>query len=118
MSTTLDDLAKQKIRLVLKPEFMSSEESVVEDTATENNSSDDSDGPSEPTHAHKKKKLIKHKLPWRSQEYQSVIESLDRKIARRRDDRAKRMCLETTMGGDSARPKPDHLPEWASELFS
>ena len=96
---------------------MSSEESVVEDTASENNSSDDSDGPSEPTHAHKKKKLT-NKLPWRSQEYQSVIASLDQKIARRRDDRAKRMCLETTMGGDSARPKPDHLPEWASELFS
>ena len=51
---------------------MSSEESAVEDTASENNSSDDSDGPSAP--ARKKQKLVKHKLPWRSQECQSVIE--------------------------------------------
>ena len=61
---------------------MSSEESVVEDTASENNSSDDSDSPSPPAHACKKKKLVKHKLPRRSQECQSVIESLDQKIAR------------------------------------
>ena len=61
MSTTLDDLAKQRIRPVLKPDFMSSEESVVEDTPSENNSGDDSDGPSAP--ARKKKKLVKYKLP-------------------------------------------------------
>ena len=80
---------------------------MVEDTASENNSSDDSDGPSAP--ACKKKKLVKHKLPWRSQEFQSVIKSLDRKIARRCADRAKIMCLEITIGDNSVRPKPDHF---------
>ena len=49
---------------------------------------------------------------------QSIIDSLDRKLDRRRDDRAKGMCLQTSIGGDSKRPKPDHLPEWATELFS
>lgn len=68
----------------------------------------------------KKKKLVKHKLPWRSHEMQSVLDSLDRKMDRRRDARAKKMCLEVVMGSDSKRPKPDgmHMPEWATELFS
>ena len=66
----------------------------------------------------KKKKLIKHKLPLRSHEMQCVLDSLDRKMDRRRDARAKKMCLEVVMGSDSERPKPDGVPEWATELFS
>ena len=48
---------------------------------------------------------------------QCVVDSLDRKIDRRRDARAKKMCLEVVMGADSTRPKPDGIPEWAIELF-
>lgn len=47
-----------------------------------------------------------------------VIESLDRKLERRRSERAKGMCLEVIMGEDSSRSKPEDLPEWATELFS
>ena len=65
----------------------------------------------------RKKKLIRRKLPWRSQELQAVIESLDRKIERR-TDRAKAMCREIRVDGNSGRLAPHGAPEWAVELFS
>ena len=81
--------------------------------------SSESDGEGErPDPEQRKKKLIRHRLPWRSRELQLTLESLDRKIARRRSDRAKAMCLEITPGNDSSRPIPDNSPEWAIELFS
>ena len=64
-----------------------------------------------------RKRLIRHNLTWRSREFQDILESLDRKIARRRTARGKAMCLEVEIGGDSTRQKPDGLPEWAAELF-
>ena len=42
----------------------------------------------------KKKKLIKHKPPWKSCEMQCVVDSFVRKIDRQCDARAKKMCLE------------------------
>ena len=65
-----------------------------------------------------RKKLVRHPLPWRSQELQLTIESLDRKIGRRHTDRAKAMCLDIIRGSDSSRPVPENSPEWAIELFS
>ena len=49
---------------------------------------------------------------------QAVIESLDRKIERRCNGRSKAMCLEVEVSGESTRPRPDGLPEWAVERFS
>ena len=66
----------------------------------------------------KKKRLIKHKMSWRSREMQAAIDSLDRKIDRRRSRRSKAMCLNVEVSGESTRPKPDGLPELACELFS
>ena len=117
-SKTLDDATKEKIRPVLKAEFMSSEESVNEEIPTDQEHSSSGSDTEEVCPSRGRKKLMKHKLPWRSQEMQRIIDSLDRKLDRRRDDRAKGMCLQTSMGGDSKREKPDHLPEWATELFS
>ena len=48
---------------------------------------------------------------------QSVVESLDMKIGRCRDAKAKEMCLEVVEGEDSTRSKLDGLPEWATELL-
>ena len=48
---------------------------------------------------------------------QSVLDSLDRKMDRQHDTRAKKMCLEVAMGTDSNRLKPGGMPEWAMELF-
>lgn len=115
---TLDDTTKERIRQVLKAEFMSSEESAAENTSVEQASSSESDSEQPSAAARGKKKLIRHKLPWRSQEMQRVMESLDRKIERRRSDRSKGMCLEVVIGEDSCRAKPENLPEWATELFS
>ena len=64
-----------------------------------------------------KKKLIKHKVSYCSREMQALMESLDQKIDRRRSGISKAMCLEVQVSGESTRPKPDGLPEWACELF-
>ena len=100
---------------MLKAEFMSSDESVRQDSDGSVSSGSDRDERHPPV---KKKRLIKHKLPWRSREMQAVVESLDRKIERRRTARSKAMCLEVEVSGESTRPKPDGLPDWAVELFS
>lgn len=105
---------RRKVEPVLTADFMSSEDSEYEDVEQGQSSGSEMDDV-QPT---KKKKLIKHKLPWRSRELQSILDSLDRKMDRRRDARAKKMCLEVVMGADSNRPKPDGMPEWAVELFS
>ena len=116
-SKTLDDATKERIRPVLKAEFMSSEESSNENPSVEQEGSS-SGSDTEQQLSRGKKKLIKHKLPWRSQEMQLIMESLDRKLERRRSDRAKGMCLEVVMGDNLSRARPENLPEWASELFS
>ena len=93
---------------------MSSDESVIDNTDNDDSGSD-LDERTPPT---KKKRLIKHKMSWRSREMQATIDSLDRKIERRRSGRSKSMCLDVETSGESTRPKPDGLPEWACELFS
>jgi len=65
-----------------------------------------------------KERNLSVKLTWRSRELQLTLESLDRKLARRRTNKAKSMCLEVTYGTDSTRPAPENSPEWATELFS
>ena len=107
---------KKKVRPVLTADFMSSEESNAEDLPAEEDpaSSDESNQEVLAT----AKNLIKHKVPWRSQELQRIVDSLDRKLYRRRGDRAKAMCLDFTIGGDFTRLIPENVPEWARELFS
>ena len=95
---------------------MSSEDSEFEDVSVQQGQSSGSE--LEDIEPIRKKRLIKHRPPWRSREMQLVIESLDRKMDRRRDARAKNMCLEHVVGPDSKRPKPDGLADWATELFS
>ncbi len=123
LSTTLSSSDKEKIRPVLKADFMSSDESDsgVNNTARSRpdlEESSDSDDDSLQPAGPQRKQLIRHPLPWRSKELQLTIESLDRKIGRRRTDRAKAMCLDIVQGSDSNRPVPENSPEWAIELFS
>lgn len=49
-------------------------------------------------------------VPWRSPEASTIMDSLDRKIARRRSDRAKEMCRTRRTGLPSTRLMPDDLP--------
>ena len=100
MSKTLDESTKEKIRPVLNADYMSSDESEVDVAATQSRVEDSSDSESEATSVGKKR-LRRHRLPWRSQELLKVIESLDRKLERRRNDRAKAVCLEVIVGADS-----------------
>ena len=48
---------------------------------------------------------------------QRVIDRLDQKLDHCHDERSKKMCLETSVGGESVTEKLDHLPQWATELF-
>lgn len=113
LSTTLNDSDKEKIRPVLKADFMSSDES---DSGVNNNERSQTGESSDSDHDNlqpgpQRKKLIRHRLPWRSRELQLTIESLDRKIGRRRTSRAKAMCLDIVPGNDSDRPVPENSPE-------
>ena len=93
---------------------MSSDDSEIDVAATRGEQSSDSENEIASVG---KKRLRRHRLPRRSQEFQKVIESLDRKLEQRRSDRAKVMCLEVMVGSDSQREVPSNTPEWALELF-
>ena len=108
-STSLDDQTKKKLESVLLPDYMSSDESVVV-SDEDDNPSINSDSENLP--AFKGKKLIKHVAVWRSEEFQDYIESLDRKLDRRRSARAKSMILPTDTGEPSKRGSPLDCPEW------
>ena len=96
-------------------EYMSSDETSIEDSNDESAGSDSSEQPTEPKT--KKKKLIKHTLFLRnSLEMEEMVCSLDRKVNRRYTARGKTMCLEVEVGRVSSQPKPDNIPNWAAEL--
>jgi len=47
-----------------------------------------------------------------------VIDSFDRNLDHCHEDRTKGMCLQTSVGDNSTRPKPNHFPEWQLNCFS
>jgi len=81
----LDEATKKKVEPLLTAEYMSSDETAIEDSDDESARSDSSEQSTEPKT--KKKKLIKHKLQWRSREMEEMVYSLDRKVNRRRTAR-------------------------------
>ena len=98
---------------------MFSDESDAEMERPENEvESSDEESSNNNSHQQNRKKLIRHRLTWRSREVKLTFESLDRKLARRRSDKAKGMCLEVIYGSDLISPAPDNCPEWAIEIFS
>ena len=98
----------------MKPDFMSSDESViVSDLDDEDNISDIENL----SCLQPKKKLVKHLQAWRSPEFQQYIESLDRKIDRRRTPRARSMVLKVEVGEPSSREAPLDCPDWAKTIF-
>jgi len=62
-STTLDEETKKRVEPLLTPEYMSSDETAVEDSEDNVSSGSDSEHPTM-NHTTKKKKLIKHRLSW------------------------------------------------------
>ena len=86
------------------------------DETASSNSEDEESCPLVPHAANKT--LVKKRASWRSQEFQDYIACLDRKVDRRRSDRAKQMALAFVLGEDSSRSAPDGCPEWAMTLFN
>lgn len=85
---------------ILELEFMSSEE-----TGSESGSGAEM--------MERRKVFLVRPLNWRSVEANNYIESLDRKVTRRRSDRAKEMCRLRRTGLSSSRSPPADSPAWA-----
>ena len=56
----------------------------------------------------RRKVFISRPLAWRSPEANSIMESLDRKVTRRRIERAKEMCRVRQTGLPSSRTSPGY----------
>lgn len=87
---------------ILTLEFMSSEE-----TDSESGSGSEMSG--------RRKIFTSRPLQWRSPQANTILQSLDRKILRRRSERAKEMCRARRIGEPSSRtsPKDCDPPSWA-----
>ena len=60
------------------------------------------------------KVLIVHTLPWRSAKLTEMLQSLDRKIRRKRSSRAVEMCRKWCHGGEtSTKNPPPSCSAWA-----
>ena len=99
---------------LLKAEHMSSDESIVK--CNDEFSGDDSAENASCPLPTRRKKLIKKRASWRSEEFQEYICSLNCKIARRHTERGKVMILDCKYGEDSTR-SPADCPEWARTIF-
>lgn len=89
------------------PDLMSSDESIIESSQDEQSDSE-SESP-----RRKVVKLIRHPIPYRTLEFNTKITSLDRKIDRKRDDKAKKMVIPVETGEPSSRRLKPGYPEWA-----
>lgn len=80
-----------------------------EETGSESGSAD------EGSTADRRKILLSRPLSWRSAQANEYLESLDRKIMRRRSERAKEMCRVRRLGLPSTRAPPTETPppSWA-----
>lgn len=63
----------------------------------------------------RRKVFLSRPLTWRSPEANNIMESLDRKITRRRSERAKEMCRIRRSGipSNRASPKEPNPPAWS-----
>jgi hypothetical protein len=106
-STSLDDNTKKMLLPLMVPDLMSSDESIIESSQDEQSDSE-SESP-----RRKVVKLIRHPIPYRTLEFNTKITSLDRKIDRKRDDKAKKMVIPVETGEPSSRRLKPGYPEWA-----
>lgn len=85
---------KRKLGALLEPEFMSSEDSDVDDEG--------------------KKIFLLRPLPWRSDRANAFIEALDKKVISKASARSKQMRYTRVSGLASDRPKPsvENSNEW------
>ena len=88
-----DNQEKEKWRSVMCLEFMSSDESGIDED---------------------KEVIISHPLPWLSPSVQQLKKKLDDASFKNKSPQAKRMIKERVVGTFSSRPKPtnDTVPSW------
>ena len=91
--SSLSEKDQSKWMSVLVPEFMSSEDSDIEQAGT----------------------IIKHPLEWRSARVNDFFKSLDAMKSKSRSDQSKRQTMERCLSGSySTRPKPSgKYPSWS-----
>ena len=113
-SSALTAEEKKRVSEILSLKWMSSEES-ASDSGQEN--TDDNSGDDE-VHRPRVKVFLRKTIPWRSRTANSYMESLDRKAARRRGDRASSMMRKRKTGAPSLREAPTDAPAWALDNSS
>ena len=99
-STTLTPEQRDQLGAVLHVEYMSTEESAEESGEDE-------------CMGERHKVLIVHTLPWRSARLTEMLQSLDRKIQRKRSSGAVEMSRKRCHGEPSTKNPPPSCPAWA-----
>ena len=112
-SSTTTEESKNKYFSILKIDYMSSDES-ASDTSASEAEHDDEGSETDESSAPKRKMLLTKKLPWRSEYLEETLKNLDRKSQRKRSRRASSMLLKRR-GTEiaSARRAPIDAPRWA-----
>ena len=112
-SSTTTEESKNKYFSILKIDYMSSDESASDTSASEADH-DDEGSQTDESSAPKRKMLLTKKLPWRSEHLEETLKNLDRKSQRKRSRRASSMLLKRR-GTEiaSARLAPIDAPRWA-----
>ncbi len=94
-STSIPEEQKTIAQEILIKEFMSSENSDVEDME---------DGT-------KRSILVIKPLPWRGEKANRYLKRLDSKANSKKSLQSKQQTLQRVIGSNSTRPKPSHLPD-------
>jgi hypothetical protein len=85
-----------------------SEEEVQVDGEDESSASEEEDRPRQ-----QRRKIIKIRpLSWRSERFEKLLESLDRKYLRRITEKARTMLKEKRPGESMVCDAPDDIPDW------
>lgn len=113
-STSLSAEIKTKLEPLLRANYMSSDESILDSNDEFSDNAAENAPCPVPT---RRNKLLKKRATWRSEEFQVYMHSLDRKIERRRTEQGRVMVLDCEYGDDSTRSAPADCPEWARTIF-
>ena len=91
-SSTTTEQSKNKYFSILKIDYMSSDES-ASDTSASEAEHDDEGSQTDESSAPKRKMLLTKKLPWQSEHLEETLKNLNKKSQRKRSRRASSMLL-------------------------
>ncbi|XP_032238853.2 uncharacterized protein LOC116618840 [Nematostella vectensis] len=99
-SSSINEERKGEYFEIMSVDYMSSEHTV-------------SDGENEGSDEEAPKLLYKHKLPWRSEEADSLMAYLEKKVRKGRGQRSTNMMYRRKDGANSKKTAPIDAPDWA-----